>query len=81
MEHGRFLGNESILYDIMLMDMCHGLSKPIAYTIPGVNTNTNSGLGLILLCQYRFNCNKGWELHSGGDCTLVGTGPTLGDCE
>lgn len=33
------------------------------------------------MCQYRFNCNKWWELHSGGDCTLVGTGPTLGDCE
>ena len=59
MEHRRFLSNETILYDIIMVDMCHCLSKPIEYRIPGVDSNISSGLWMILMCQYRFlNCNK-----------------------
>lgn len=54
-EHRGFLGCETILYDLIIIDTwAIRWFKPIEVTIPRVNPNVNYGLWVIRVCQYRF---------------------------
>ena len=70
----KFLGSDTIRYDTIMVVTCHCSSKPIECTIPGMNSNVNYGLWIIMTCQCGFiHCNK---------CTIVaGDIDSQGECE
>ena len=50
-----FQSGETILYDTIMMGTYHdAFSKPIEYTPPRVNPRMECGLGVTMMCQYRF---------------------------
>lgn len=42
-----------IMYDMIMVDTCHYVYKPIECTTPRMNSNINYGLWVILIWQYR----------------------------
>ena len=59
-----------------MMDTYHdAFSKHIEYTPPRVNPHIKCGLGVIMMCQYRFIsynkypiCREGWYYKGGYEC-------------